>query len=138
MFGPDTVTIKIGDQATSSEKTYEINLKEALIGEATREEIACAIGDFGRLLADAEAEKIVADAMYRRWRATEGNAIRKRDKGLAEWRVRQRTDSQEAFLRFKQAEAACERNVTILRNMICGLLVRADIKDPNAKFLKEE
>ena len=138
MFGSDTVTIKIGDQATGDEKTYEINLREALTGEATREEIALAIGDLGRILADAEAEKIVADAMYRQWRATQGNAIRKRDKGLAEWRVRQRTESQEGFLKFKQAEAACERNITILRNVICGLLVRAGVRDPNAKFFKEE
>ena len=137
MFGPDTVTIKIGDQSTGNEQTYEINLKSCLADDATREEIAWAIGTFGRILADAEAEKITADAIYRQWRANQGNAIRKAVKGLPEWRVKQRIESQEAFLRFKQAEAACERNVTILRNLICGLLVRANVQDPNAKFFKE-
>lgn len=96
------------------------------------------IAHFGVLLGDAEAEKITGDALYRKWRAEQGNELRRRERNLSEWRVKQKTEAQDAYYNFKLAEAACERNVTILRNLIAALAARVRVRDPNPKRYEEE
>jgi len=127
----DIVTITIG------EKKIEINLWKLLV-ETPEELLPQWIAQHGALLGDAEAEKIKLDGMYRKWRGEQGNKYRKMDKSLPEWRVKQRIEAQDAFLNYKHAEAACERNVTILRNVICGLLAKTGVRDPNSKVREEE
>lgn len=100
------------------------------------QEVPAKIMRFGELLGDAEAEKIKCDAMYRRWRAEQGNEFRRRDRSLPEWRVKQKIEAQDAFYSYRLAEAACERNVTTLRNLIAGLTARVGIQNPNSREKK--
>lgn len=121
---------------TIGETSYELDIV-ALSG-IPAEEVPGKIMRFGELLGDAEAEKIKCDAMYRRWRAEQGNEFRRRDRSLPEWRVRQKIEAQDAFYNFKLAEASCERNVAILRNLIAALSARVGVGDPNPKSHKED
>lgn len=123
----ESVVVTIGEQE------YELLVND-ILGVA---DPAKKLAELGVLLAEAEAEKILADGLYRQWRAKKGNEIRRSVKGLAEWRVKQKTEATDTFLNFKRAEAACERNVTILRNLICGLLAKTGVTDPNSHGLKE-
>lgn len=124
-------TITIGEETTVVDVVEELT-------DTPIELVPSRIGYFGELLGEAEKEKITCDAMYRKWRAEQGNEFRRRDRNLPEWRVKQKTEAQDAFYSYKLAQASCERNVTVLRNLIAGLSARVGIQDPNPGKHKED
>jgi hypothetical protein len=119
-------------KVTIGKEVIEIDLdEEATIGDIDKDmdQVAAQMAYYGELLGAAKRESAELDAAYRAFRATIVNAMLTKDKGIAEWKVKAAIESQDKFLTFKKAQAACEYNVEVLGNLLKAL----SEKSPNLR-----
>lgn len=109
---------------TIGKEVIEIDLdEETTIGELDKDmdQVAAQIAYYGELLAAAKRESQELDAAYRHFRATVAQAVLSKEKSAAEWKVKAAIESQDKFLTFKKAAAACEYNIEVLVNLLKAL-----------------
>jgi hypothetical protein len=117
---------------TIGKEVVEIDLEEeTAIGDIDKDmdQVAAQMAYYGELLGAAKRESSELDAAYRVFRATIANAMLTKDKSIAEWKVKAAIESQDKFLTFKKAQAACEYNVEVLGNLLKAL----SEKSPNLR-----
>lgn len=89
--------------------------------------IGSRIAYWGKVLSQAEREKSLAESYYRAWRAEAGKEILSNEKGLAEWKVNQRINSDPTFLKLKKDLASAEFNVSVLCRFYEALKAQAPL-----------
>lgn len=85
------------------------------------------IAHWGRILAKAEREKRLADSYYRSWRAKAGEEILSKEKGLAEWKVNQKINSNPTFMKIKKSIHDADFNVSVLARFYEALIQQSFI-----------
>lgn len=106
------ITITIHDREITIDVDEDLRIHDL---DSDMDQAAAQIAYWGALWAEAEAEQQELDGAYRSWRAQVGRMILEADGKASEWKVKQEIEADEKFLQFKTAEAACVRNVTLLR-----------------------
>jgi hypothetical protein len=107
----------------------EADLKSQIdIGDVSTDmkRVGSQINYWGGILAAARAERSQIDAMYRRWRARQVNAILAAEKSLAEWKVNARVNAMDTFMSYKNADAIAERNVIRLEHVVKSFTTKAN------------
>lgn len=115
----ETVKIPVGNEIVEIELA-----KEAAIGPDLDEEmdqVSSQIAWFGELLGAIKRDAKTLDKKYRAFRATKTVELLKREKGLAEWKVKAHIESDPQFDKFKTAEAQCIYNDTTITELIAAL-----------------
>lgn len=85
------------------------------------------IAFWGSVLASAEEEQDMADALYRNWRAKAAKRILVADSKAAEWKVKAEVESHDDFLKVKKALALAGENVEACRAMFEAFVRRANL-----------
>jgi len=80
----------------------------------------------GKLTLQQLKEKVEAEAHYRHWRAKVGEKVLVVDPKLAEWKVKQKVESDSSFLKYKTALALAEHNVTLAKSAFDALDKKAN------------
>ena len=101
-------------------------------------EIAAQMSYWGRLWGAAEAEKELADARYRTWRAEYGKQTLDADPKLAEWKIKQKIESSPNFMSHKEAIATAQRNTVILKTRFESFRAKASILQSKGAMARAE
>ena len=100
--------------------------------------IASKIAFWGSVLASAEEEKVRVDAYYRRWRAQHGEKLLESDPKLAEWKVKQKTDSMEQFLVLKEGIAKSTKNALLAKAFFEAFCRKSNMLQSKGAMLRHE
>lgn len=95
--------------------------------DAEMDGIAAKINYWGGILAASRAEAEQLDALYRRFRGIQVNAILKGNGSLAEWKTKARIDASDGFLRHKNAKCLSIRNTDQLELIVKALFANVDL-----------
>jgi hypothetical protein len=130
------VKVKLGKEE------FEINVEEvAGIGENIDEEmdrVSAQIAFYGTLLATARCETVILDSLYRKWRAGVAHKSLVEDSKLSEWKTKSAIESDDKFMTYKQAEAHCRYNETVLENFVVALKEKSQNLRSKGARMREE
>jgi hypothetical protein len=134
--GSDLVKIPVGDEIV------EIDLmKESAIGpdlDKEMDEVSSQIAWFGELLGAIKRDAKILDKSYRKWRAQMSVELLKKDKSMAEWKVKAHIESNPQFEKFKTAEAQCNYNDTTITELIAALKEKSqNVRSKGARLRSE-
>jgi hypothetical protein len=102
------------------------------------DQVAAYMSRVGELWAMAEEELMSADAHYRTWRASYGEAILKKDPKLAEWKVKQQVEGSPKFTAIKDRLAKAKRNATMLKSHFEAFRAKASILQSKGAMRRAE
>jgi hypothetical protein len=130
-----TINLRVAGRAVQADIEAEL-----MVGDINRamDEVAAKMAYWGALWGEAEAEQERVDAQYRFWSADFGRAILAADPKLAEWKVAQEVESSPKFARHKDAVAAAQRNVTVLKVVYESFRTKASILQSKGAMLRAE
>jgi len=100
--------------------------------------VAAEMAYWGSVLAEAEAEQIMVDAFYRKFRAEMKEAILKKDPKLADWKINARIEASSGFLQHKKAISQAQKNVSLCSNMVKSYAVKANILPSKGAHMRSE
>lgn len=106
--------------------------------DAEMDRVASLIAVYGAYLGAAKGEQAELDGEYRHWRAKVGLQLLKEDPKTAEAKIKHYIESQERFLSFKKAAAACERNAEVLASMVKALCEKSANLRSRGAWLRQE
>lgn len=88
--------------------------------------VAAQLAYWGAVAADAQAELTQVDAWYRRWRAEATAKALADDPKASEWKVRNRLEAADGFIKHKEAIALAEKNLGLCEAMVRGFDKKAN------------
>lgn len=110
-------------------KKIKVNLDNELeitnISE-DQSKVAAQMAYWSSVWSAAEAEKIMVDASYRRWRAQTGRKIIEREPKIAEWKVKQKIEAHSMFMKMKQAISIAASNAIIAKGIFESFRIKAN------------
>lgn len=120
----ESVDIKVdGEQLTVN--AMDLRISADLNSEM--DHAAAWMAYWGSVLAAAKGELERADGAYRAWRGEATQSILAKDPKMAEWKVRETINAHPRFMDYKKAQAACQRNVTLLETRYEAFKMRASL-----------
>jgi len=114
--------------------------EQLIIGDINEDmsQVSAQIAYWGRMWAEAEAEKEVADARYRAWRAKFTKRVLEEGEKLPEWKVKNMIESSKQFLAFKEEYAEAVRNSVMLRAKTDACKAKASLLQSKGAMLRAE
>ena len=114
--------------------------KELVIHDLSEDQkkVASQMSFWGQLQASAESEKIRAETYYRAWRARQGEEILGEDPKLAEWKVKQKIESQADFQKLKNSIAQSTNNLIICRTVFDSFRIKANLLQSRGAMMRSE
>lgn len=136
MAGDNVIKLVIGKE------NIEIDLdEETMIGDVGKDmdQVASQIAYYGEVLAAAKREAAELDAAYRKFRADIASSMLKKEKSLAEWKIKAAIESSEKFTQFKKAAAACAYNIETLEHLVKALCEKSpNLRSKGARLRAEQ
>lgn len=117
--------ITIGNKEIEYDRDRETEIQPDLSEEM--DTVSAKIAYYGELLGLAHEEDVIADATYRSWRAKYAKELVKKKSEWAknEWKLKVKIESDDLFMTYKKAIAACKKNVKMLDNMVRALVEKS-------------
>lgn len=100
--------------------------------------VAAEMAYWSSVLAEAEAEQIMVDSWYRKFRAEMKEAILKKDPKLADWKINAKIESSKGFLQHKKAISQAQKNVSLCAGMVKAFAVKANILPSKGAHMRSE
>jgi len=124
-----------------NDEKIEVDLEELLeIVDISSDmnKIAALMGRWGALCAEAEAEKIIVDMHYRKWRANLTQEITEVEPKLAEWKIKAKIESNTDFEKMKMVIAQSIKNYSTTRYIYGSLLEKAHMLQSKGAMMRFE
>lgn len=121
-------------------ETIQLETFDLMISDVSRgmEEVASQCAYVAALWAEAERERVLADAAYRQWRAKYGKELRESDPKMAVAKVDDEIESSPGFSTCKEAIAITEKNATLLKALFESFKIKANALQSRGAMIRAE
>lgn len=100
--------------------------------------VASEMAYWGSVLSDAEAEEVMVDAWYRRFRAEAKEALLKKDPKMPDWKITAKIEASKGFIEHKKAISQAKKNVSLCANMVKSYAVKANLLPSKGAHMRSE
>jgi len=130
VMGEDIEVVTLGDD---SDLFISSNISEDMT------KVSAQLAYWGSVLAHAKKEQVLVNAFYRRYVAQERSKIVENSSSkVSEWKVKDRVESSDAFIKHKQAIAESEKNVELCDKMVRAFDKKANLLQSKGASLRAE
>ena len=129
------VTIKVDGKEVSVDTRVKLGIVDISEG---MDKVAAEMAYWGSVWAAAEKESIEVEAAYRTWRAQFAERVLAEDPKLAEWKVKQKIESDPRFIKFKTAQAVAKRNATVTKSTFESYKTKASMLQSKGAMSRAE
>jgi len=131
----DEIILNINDEEVIVDIDDELVIHDVSVDQS---KVAAQMAYWSTVWAAAEAERIRIDAFYRKWRAEYGEAILNADAKKSEWKVKQQVESDEKFVKLKDALAEATKNSIISKGVFESFRIKANALQSKGAMLRAE
>jgi len=129
------ITLTVNGRQIEVDLENELEIANVSVDQS---KVAAKMAFWGELWASAEAERLQVDTFYRNWRAKQGEIALNAEPKMAEWKVKQRIESSDRFLKVKETLASAIYNATMTKSVFESFRIKANALQSKGAMLRAE